>query len=262
MSVINGTSASDTLYGGNTSDIIRGFAGDDTLFGAELGSNAPDTDNDSIYGGDGSDTLWGLSGDDHLSGGTGSDYLLGGRGNDYLSGGGGDDSLLGQEGNDRIYGREGDDGLIGYTGNDTLVGGDGNDTLNGAGVYQDGYGPQDFGAGSIDTLTGGAGEDSFILWGGSGRGGTNVYYTANAVNDYALITDFNLNDDTIYLTKKVGFGADIQDVNYSLGASPDGLPQGTGLYINESGGQQELIAILQNMSPDSLNLNSDYFYYS
>ncbi len=107
-------------------------------------------------------------------------------------------------------------------------------------------------------MTGGSGKDTFQLWGGSGRSGTNVYYASSANSDYALITDFNPNEDSISLASTAdGVGT----VSYSLGATPSGIPTGTGIYMDK-GGSSELIAVLQNVSPSSLSLNNDYFIYS
>lgn len=178
-----------------------------------------------------------------------------------------DDSLNGKSGNDRLYGKSGNDNLVGAYGNDDLVGGVGNDYLNGAGVVYDSLGPQSFGQGEIDTLTGSTGMDTFPLWGGSGRAGINVYYVSDSttagLSDYALITDFNPSEDVIKLTSIAGFGLSVV-VKYSLSASPSGLPKGTGLFIDKPGTEaNELIAILQNVSPDSLSLTASYFsYYS
>lgn len=185
-----------------------------------------------------------------IEGTTSADSLLGKAGND---------SLYGNAGNDRLNGGDGNDSLHGYKGNDTLLGGAGNDLLNGAGLaYSSTTGPQSFGDGDIDTLTGGAGKDTFQLWGASGRAGVNVDYDSNGASDCALITDFNPNQDVIELTKMQGFGQTTA-VKYSLGASPSGLPTGTGIYIDKNG-QSELIAILQGVSQNSISLNGSYFH--
>lgn len=173
------------------------------------------------------------------------------------------DSLYGKSSNDSISGGSGDDSLYGYTGNDTLFGGSGNDFINGAGsAYADTTGPQSFGTREIDTLTGNSGSDTFQLWGGSARGGMKVYYNSQSTADYALITDFNSSEDIIQLTSVTGSGSSPSVVSYILGASPDGLPTGTGLYVDKPDTQSdELIAILQGVTPDSISLNGNYFSY-
>jgi len=65
-----GTTAGDTLTGGEGDDFLDGRAGDDTL-----------------NGGDGNDVLLGGLGFDTLNGGAGADLLQGGQGNDTLTGG-------------------------------------------------------------------------------------------------------------------------------------------------------------------------------
>lgn len=62
---IDGTSANNTLNGGNGDDVIRGQGGDD-----------------AILGGGGRDFLWGNDGDDTLIGGGGADTIKGGKGTD------------------------------------------------------------------------------------------------------------------------------------------------------------------------------------
>ncbi len=69
-------------------------------------------------------------------------------GDDTLSGGDGDDVLFGEAGNDLLSGDAGNDELHGGTGADTLSGGAGNDTLFAA---------------QGDVVTGGDGDDLFIL---------------------------------------------------------------------------------------------------
>lgn len=237
METIEGTPLSDRLLGSLGNDLIDGYEGDDKLFG--------------------------LAGDDELLGGEGKDQLLGGNGDDFLLGQQDNDNLYGQQGNDSLYGGQGDDLLYGYTGNDTLVGGSGNDLINGAGVaYPDPTSSQSFGAGEIDTLTGGLGQDTFQLWGGSGRSGINVDYASKLIGDYALITDFDKSEDIIELTNVTGSGSSPVSVSYILGASPDGLPTSTGLYVDQPDTQpDDLIAIVQSVTPEPLSLDGGYFSY-
>ncbi|WP_017720648.1 calcium-binding protein [Kamptonema formosum] len=150
------------------------------------------TDN-YLNGGAGNDTIDGGAGNDNLSGSSGNDSLIGGEGNDTLDGYGGNHTLIGGAGDD-VYNPSGTldqliedagagtdtvysngswtlganlenlvlwDGVRGtgnalnnsITGNansNTLSGLEGNDTLDG-------------GDNGTDTLTGGAGSDSFRL---------------------------------------------------------------------------------------------------
>jgi Ca2+-binding RTX toxin-like protein len=157
---------------------------------------------------------------------------------------------------------------VGVSGNDNLVGGSGNDYLDGSGRSDEIFGTDlTYGTGAVDRLTGGTGTDCFNLWSESGRSGIHFYYndsnfTTAGLGDYALITDFDPKKDVINLTSFDGMNADITSVNYILGASPSGLPAGTGLFVDDPGnGPNELIAILQGVSPDSLSLSAPYFSY-
>lgn len=244
MAVIFGTQLADSLTGAKETDHIFGLAG-----------------NDFLAGGEGNDYLYGSEGDDRLYGdASGTSLEVGG--NDYLFGGDGNDHLRGQSGEDRLFGDDGNDILYGGFGNDKLFGGKGNDFLVGAGI--NGYygEPYSRGRGEIDILTGGTGADKFQIGQPSVRatqGGGADYDDGDAttpgVNDYALITDFNQNEDSIVLA---GFRWG-RNVEYVLGASPEGLPSGTGIFVQSGTEPNELIAILQGISPDSLSLSASYF---
>ncbi|MEI8632117.1 PA14 domain-containing protein, partial [Vibrio sp. PP-XX7] len=164
----------DGIYndGSNGKDYLYGSHGDDHL----LGGNGQD----SLHGGSGDDHLEGGHGVDDLQGDNGSDWLEGGLGNDWLTGGYDDasDLLDGGGGNDHLYGNFGDDILIGGTGADSLFGDAGNDILIGGTL--DG---NDSGGG--DSLTGGAGQDLFVL-------------DSSSVVD--TIEDFNSDEDAIDLS--------------------------------------------------------------
>ena len=95
FSINTGTSDTDTLDGGESRDIIIGFAGDDTLNGHG--------GTDVLKGGAGADTLNGGDGDDQLTVEAGADVLDGGSGNDEYRFGTG-------YGRDRIRNRDTDTG--------------------------------------------------------------------------------------------------------------------------------------------------------
>ena len=113
-----------------------------------------------------------------------------------------------------------------------------------------------------DRIYGKAGKDTFVLAGSGGRPSSGTYYEAG--DSYALITDFNKYEDTIFLAKTNRPVTESQYIiEYSLGAAPEGLPAGTAIYANNVGETQpNLIAILQGISPDSINLNASYFKIS
>lgn len=192
---ISGTSAADTLLGGDADDAIFGFGGADRI---EAGAG-----HDTIDGGDGNDWLLGGAGNDWIIGGAGADMLDGGTGADTLLGGAGNDLLLGGAGNDQMRGGDGADMLLGGAGADMLAGEDGNDWLDGcadddlmlggagADVLMGGAGNDSLDGGTgFDLLTGGAGADTFIFaLGESGASGV--------ARD--LITDFTPGEDLIDL---------------------------------------------------------------
>lgn len=185
--------------------------------------------------------------------------ILGTSVDDTLTGGDENDSIYGGRGSDRLTGVAGSDALVGSYGNDILEGGDGNDTLIGAGRIDQYTGAVSRGAGEIDILTGGSGTDTFVFSGGSARGGGGPSYRFNGSSDYALITDFNKSEDIISLALVEFSGSSSTTVEYSLGATPEGSPIGTGIYVNNLGTQPDLIAILQDVSPDSVSLSDSYF---
>lgn len=118
--------------------------------------------------------------------------------------------------------------LIGTGGNDWLQGRTGADTLIGSPTT---------GIGEIDLLVGGGGTDTFVLGDES-----TVYYNdgrarTTGLADYALIVDFNIEQDTIQLA---GAATD-----YSLGNLPGTWEtQGTTIYQTVEGITPELIGVL------------------
>src|SRR5262245_17426014 len=148
MTIITGTSASETLYGTAGIDTIRALGGDDTLKG---GGGA-----DVLDGGAGIDTAFYSDSSSGVSvnlatgsgtGGTAQDdslidieNLYGSAFQDLLTGNGGANELHGQQGNDILQGGGGNDALYGDDGNDNLKGGGGADVLaGGAGIDQANY---------------------------------------------------------------------------------------------------------------------------
>ncbi len=149
--------------------------------------------------------------------------------------------ILGDQEDNILEGTTENDTILGLAGNDILDGSERNDILQGSSLTT---------AGEIDILTGGTGSDSFVL-GTPAR----VFYddgnnTSNGAGDYALITDFNPNVDVIQL----GWSKD----NYILGTVPEGLPDGTAIFLDKPGDEpDELIAIVQGVT--GLDLNQSYF---
>jgi Ca2+-binding RTX toxin-like protein len=261
------------------------------IVGDNTTGTANDNFGDSLTGGTGDDRLYGLGGGDFLDGGDGDDILIGGNGADTMSGGLGNDIYFvrdatddvtetstlateidtvnstiswilgdnlenlvlagtsaidgtGNELNNRLTGNAADNILDGGTGNDLLLASTGNDTLSGGDGNDRLFGTtNNFGATEIDELTGGAGRDRFML----GSTFAKFYQDVASMDSYALITDFGTRDQL----KLNGAATD-----YVLGASPGGLPTGSGLFFDsDSSGTlnagDDLLAIIQG--PDAAN---------
>jgi Ca2+-binding RTX toxin-like protein len=210
-------------------DAINGGGGDDSLNISNL-PVASGVEFIKFVGGDGNDRLnanSNVSPNINASGGNGNDNLTGGNGNDELLGDRGNDIISGGFGNDRIIGAE----------------------------------SSNLGRGEIDTLTGGAGQDTFVL--------NNFYDDANnipdgdAINfsqgidgtrDFARILDFKVGEDVIQLSGSSS-GYQLKTITNSL---QGGLAtQDMGIFKNNkpgSIGPLELIAIVQD-APSGLNIN-------
>ncbi|KGF72673.1 hypothetical protein DO97_06475, partial [Neosynechococcus sphagnicola sy1] len=155
-----------------------------------------------------------------------------------VSGSAFNDTLIGSTVNNNLSGGVGADSLVGGAGRDNLSGGDDADTLTGAGSG-------DLGVGAIDTLTGGAGSDLFVLAEFYNDGNTGT----SGLGDYGLITDFSTLLDVIQLT---GVASD-----YVLAASPFGGISGTAIFKDEA--VDELVGIVKDVS--GLNLGDSYFQF-
>ncbi len=104
-----------------------------------------------------------------------------------LQGTDGDDSIFGLGGNDKLEGFAGNDHLSGGTGNDHLLGGQGDDALIGTDDIA-------LGVNEVDTLTGGAGRDRFIL-----ANNDTSYYFNDEWGGFAIVTDFTVGEDVVVL---------------------------------------------------------------
>ena len=211
-----GNSFDDVFIGGSFGDLLIGFDGDDTFQGlgggdmifGEAGNDTinGEDDDDTIFGGRDDDTIRGGPGTDRLFGGLGSDDIFGDEGADQISGGFGDDTIEGGGEGDTILGEFGDDDIFGQDGGDRLDGGLGNDRVeggNGTDVVAGGLGN--------DVVEGGAGNDFIIGGGGNDLLAGNETFAVNPDNaidtflfegnfGHDIITDFEINWDSIYLT--------------------------------------------------------------
>jgi Ca2+-binding RTX toxin-like protein len=182
--------------------------------------------------------------DNAIEGYGGNDIIFGGDGNDTLGGGNDNDFLAGDNGNDRLYGD---------AGNDNLVGAQYANYVAGDRVLQSNA---KFGTGERDTLTGGAGNDTFWL----GMSNAVFYDDGTASSgqfDYALITDFTIGQDKIQLN---GIASSYKLVTSSFSGAGSSA-QDTLIYRLKSGGQfDELIGVVQDVTGLNLNSSSQFIY--
>ena len=219
--VIEGTEDKDVLDGTGDVDAILGSEGKDIISGKD--------GNDALFGGNGSDRLFGDAGDDLLFGEKGKDRLFGGEGLDTLNGGLGKDTLIGGTGNDLLVGGEKKDRLIGVELNNN----------------QPGFNEQ-------DTLSGGVGADTFMIGNEAGIFYDDSDRSARGDADFALINDLNTQEDKIQL-----FGSAEQ---YSLEFVANSESNTDAQLIYNSGLDSELVAVLENISPD-LNISDSVFTF-
>jgi Ca2+-binding RTX toxin-like protein len=176
------------------------------------------------------------------------EMVIGGSGNDTinasaftataqltLEGGAGMDSMFGGQAADSIVGGDGHDVVIGKDGNDFLVGGEGDDHLVGSDLYNPYENTQ------IDTLTGGEGNDVFYFW---NTMDSTLSYSKFEMNDYALITDFEIGKDLI------SFGGYTPEINNLL---PSGITTGEAIYNGT-----ELVAVVQLKTGTGSLSSSDF----
>ena len=271
---IDGGRGADTIYGHGGDDILYG--GDEFFPDWPLGDSISGGDgNDTIHGGAGDDYLSGDGGSDVIYGGAGSDRLLGGPGDDRLEGGDGDDVLDDSDGTNELFGGAGNDvlNMQGENIGGTADGGDGDDIINGSSgaSYYGGAGNDhirlyqrsaqgavtlvDGGDGDdiieIDatayardrtTLTGGAGNDTFVLRGSGTLDGVAL----------AVITDFMKGDliDLRSLHVVLGEGNPFADGRVRLVASgADTLIQQRSLAHDDT---YETVVMLRGVRPTQL----------
>ncbi len=204
----SGSSDDDEIYGGNGSDIIFG---DDGADGASASGG-----NDVIEGGADNDFIDGDAGDDRITGGSGEDVIYGGQGNDTLDGGAGNDIVFGDDGWADINGsNESASSLFGDNNVDNLVFGY---TLagfvNNFGILPDATsvssGGKDFiYAGNGSDVVDGQGSDDVVLVNFMGefyQAYTNVFDSGSTFGDELAIEGTIANDDVLIRASDAGLG--------------------------------------------------------
>jgi Ca2+-binding RTX toxin-like protein len=255
-----GNSVANTLSGGNGNDSISGGAGDDTLLG--------DAGNDTLLGGDGNDSLVGGAGNDFMAGGAGNDFYIVDTSLDLVTenSAAGTDSVLvnftgyqlannvewlfmgtalsgtGNAIANTLVGDNDNELLVGNGGNDSVAGNGGNDKIQGCNIAG-------LGRNERDTLTGGAGNDEFVLGAASGAFYNDGVASNAGTADYALITDFRNSGTDILILKGSALNY-YTTASYTLAGVT-----GTGLFL-ETGTTDELIAIIQSSGAALTNSNT------
>ena len=168
----DGGSSTDTITGNSASNILNGNGGNDTIYGGG--------GNDTINGGTGNDAMYGGGGDDTFKVDSSSDSVTenSSEGTDtvessvtFTLGNNIENlTLTGASVNTNGTGNSLNNIIIGDGWYNILTGGDGNDTLNGGGTVN---------AGGQDTLSGGAGDDTYYVY-SEGGGLTNIIEGASA----------------------------------------------------------------------------------
>ncbi|MEQ1622208.1 MAG: calcium-binding protein, partial [Methylococcales bacterium] len=265
--ILRGYAGNDTIYGGHGNDYISGDLGDDILNGGE--------GVDQIFGGEGDDLITDTEGT--ISGGVGTDTLIadysqksynkagvhlgflgdstirergagkiilshngiekfnitGTESADVLVGGSSDDILDGWKGDDIIEGGAGNDHLHATYGADTVNGGDGDDVIYAVSGIEK----------VAKQLTGGAGEDRFVL---DVSGEVTQSFSFNTSLLAQFINDITLPENTSPDWKNIGIDIAFDAAAAGLGAIPVVGPLAgflasigkTGYDINK--GQQDL----------------------
>jgi Ca2+-binding RTX toxin-like protein len=244
---LSGNAGDDTLKGDRGIDVILGGSGNDRIDGGK--------DNDRLFGEAGNDTILGKEGNDAIEGGQGLDSIEGGAGKDYAFGDAGDDKLTGDAGNDFLSGGDDWDSLAGGDGNDILSGDAGSDVLQGdkGNDRLVGYDLKQSSNYETDTLTGGAGKDTFVV----GDKDEIRYVDADSQTsgdyDYALITDFNIKEDTIQLKGS----AQIYSLDFF---TTSGRVDAAIIYDPNTEARGEVVSIVRGVS-ENFSSNEPYFSF-
>jgi Ca2+-binding RTX toxin-like protein len=243
---LTGGSQADTIEGRNGADVIFGGAGNDVLLGGTSGA-LDDASADTLEGGAGSDYMGGGQGNDILRGGEGDDTLVGGVVNtssQFFTGvDGGDDTYDGGDGTDvaiLVYDTRAGVGAstVGIAFDVGSLAGNSDITWNGAVVGSltsiervtfRGSNVNDVvkGGGTLDSLTGLAGDDTLDGWYG------NDLLSGGLGND-TLIGGDGL-DTVTYVNSTAGVNVDLRIVGIAQNTGGEGIDTLTGIeYLTGS----------------------------
>ncbi len=154
-------------------------------------------------------------------------------------------NVIGTKNNDSIVGGNKNSKLTGGGGNDTITGGNKNDRITGTDSTARGVG-------EVDTLTGGGGRDKFVLGDKNG-----AYYVGKGNNDYALITDFNLFQDSINIGSLKNYSFATEGTNtLNLYSGKDANTRDLIAKIQISGGISSNNANSRSIAGSNSNLDS------
>ncbi|MDF0601807.1 calcium-binding protein [Psychromarinibacter sp. C21-152] len=210
IAVVDAGDGADSVTAGDAAAYLFGGAGDDALHSGEGAA--------ALYGGDGRDVLDGQASAAgvYLDGGAGDDTVTGGAGADVLEGG---EPVPGMAGNDVMAGGAGDDLIRGGLGADQLEGGDGDDVIDHLGLAEEREVEEhrEFAwhvdGGEVDSLSGGAGDDTLILGDADiaeGGAGDDLFWVYTTGADPVEVTDFALGEDflRVSLDPQIGENGD------------------------------------------------------
>jgi Ca2+-binding RTX toxin-like protein len=222
-----GNAENNTLIGNAGNNSLDGLGGDDNLIGG-LGNDTyfVDSTNDKFieYDNEGRDMVVTSVSldllDDNVQNGQFIEDMMAVDNADGIE-------LFGNVRGNDLIGNNSSNLLVGEDGNDYLSGAEGDDYLFGSYIYDPYENSQ------VDTLTGGGGNDIFYLW-----NFTDLNYSKSGMDDYALITDFEIGND------KISFGTAEWSSSNLL---PDGIVTGEAIYNGT-----ELIAVVQTTTGNIL----------
>ena len=240
--VLKGGDGDDRLLGGDGKDKLVGGPGDDMLIGGkgrDVLNGGPGLDiaryatskagvevwllrieeeagpvaGGTAIGGDAQgDELVGIEG---LIGSRFDDFLVGGLAPGPIYGGAGNDQMVGLFGDSVLDGGPGNDEIMAIFGRDTLIGGDGDDILS-AGLDEDSPNAALL---EVDTLTGGAGNDTFEFFAGSDNGPVMGGVPRFLINDFTQgedVIELNGNAGTFLGTDPFTTGSFVGQVRYDI----------------------------------------------